>query len=346
MRSLVSYLNDKTPQEQRLISETWQASVTERLDGGNAYQLAQEMESEFLQRRLIERLTPADLELLAVFLARPDYILDPARQPSPPSFDRAKLLRQYGLIYDDRAKRDPDDPPSPPPPKNRGGWDTSYNGRFRKGIEDDGLKPVWLLPRELGRPFARLVPERLSSQAGLTGGVPLSRQPLTALVARLEPEILELQAENWGVLTLVGQAEPPELAAELGRALLEKRPQERVRAALSEGSQTLFRQIVERGGRTTITALLAEYISYTSFDARPAPADRKPAGLGSFRERSEPRIRAAGDCRAAQHARTGPLAAPDRYAARQHHSWPGIRAGLGYFDLRQLPQPQCAGLDQ
>ena len=260
MRSLVSYLNDKTPQERRLIGETWQANITERLDAGNAYPLAQEMESEFLQRRLLEKLTPADLEILALFLAQPDFLLDPARQPAT-VLEGSKLLRQSGLIYDDRAKRDPTDPPSPPPPKNRGGWDTPYNGRFRQGIEDDGLKPVWLLPRELGRPFARLVPERQNSLAGSTFGVPLSHQPLSALVARLEPEILELQAENWGVLTLVGEVEPSELARELSRALLETRPQERVRAALPEGSQNLFKTIVEQGGRTTIPALLVEYVS-------------------------------------------------------------------------------------
>lgn len=269
MRTLVSYLNERPPQDLRNIAENWQASLTDRLYTGNTFQLSQEMTSEFLQRRLLEKLAKPELDLLRHFIGLPGFVTslrELATTQTPQTSDEAQLdhlttsLRQSGLLFEDKVRAEPDDPDGKvETPKARPGWGEIYGWRGRN-VPTVALKEVLVLPRELARPLSRLLAEKEADQVGRKPT--LSHQPLAQLLKRLEPEVLEAQAENWGILALLGSnVSPAAISSELTRALADKAQQKRVLSELPEGSQELFEQLRAQGGRTTLPALLAEYVS-------------------------------------------------------------------------------------
>lgn len=262
MRTLVSYLNEKTPQDLRVIAELWEASLTDRLYTGNTFQLAQEMQSEFLQRRLLEKLEENDLKLMAWFTRQPaptptlEELVRAMNSVDVPS--QVKRLRQFGLLYEDRVKEVSSEGSVTPAPPSRRGWGELYSRNLN--LTTPGKKAVFVLPRELAHPFHRLVNEKLNSTHPV-GGVKISHLPLQQLVERLEPELLEGLAELWGIVALQGQANHQEMAAELTRSLSDKTLQAKVLGELPEDSQELFEQIKHQGGRTTISTLRKEFVT-------------------------------------------------------------------------------------
>ncbi len=263
MRTLVSYLNEKTPQQLHSLSESWQATLLDRLVPGQTHQLSLEMQTEFLQRRLLEQLNSDELDWLAHFLAQPDYRLDAAQLP-PDFMTQATRLRLLGLFFQERvrvataAEADPVSEVSKP----RSGWAEFNHQNKQTNLTPSNSKLVWLVPRELARPFARLLVEyRSENGPDAKPHILTSRQPLTALLKQLEPEILEVQAENWQLLSLLGQAAPAELAQELSRVMADKTQQEKILAELPNDSQELFTDLRQAGGRTTVKALLVQYVS-------------------------------------------------------------------------------------
>src|SRR5438270_612125 len=93
MRTLVSYLNEKSPQELMSIAQLWEANLTGKLYPGSTYQLAQEMQSEFLQRRLIEKLSPAQLSLLNFLISQPAG--GASLEEGPEGLNGAELKAQF-----------------------------------------------------------------------------------------------------------------------------------------------------------------------------------------------------------------------------------------------------------
>jgi hypothetical protein len=77
----------------------------------------------------------------------------------------------------------------------------------------------------------------------------------------LETEKLEQAAESWGLTGLLGSAGPAQLVAELTTALSDQTHQARVMQELGNGSLELFNKLKEQGGKTTLAALLEEYVS-------------------------------------------------------------------------------------
>lgn len=269
MRSLVSFLNERGPQELRVIAEYWQANLTDRLYTGNTFQLSQEMQSEFLQRRVIEKLSPMEINLLEAFVRQADFSsswadLSMARPDLAGFQPQLAALRKAGLLFDQQVRDEGDDSITiTEPPKKQPGWSELYSRRKR--AEPSGpLKVIHSLPREIARPFARLLAEKTLSDRPVLADrttLKLSHLPLPQLLAGLEPESLEIQGENWGILTLVGEADPATLAAELARSLSDAALQKSKLAELPPESLELFQTLNQGQGRTTIPALLEEFVS-------------------------------------------------------------------------------------
>ncbi len=266
MRTLISYLNAKTPRELQTIAEQWEATVTDRLTGGNAFQLAQEMQSEFLQRRLIEKLDGPQLELVRLFARQPNYTANLQELADKQQLELLKLtgpasqLVYAGIFFEDKFKTGADDPYAIAPEEGRkAGWGQLYNWRT-SGQTGTPRKIVLVMPREVARPLERLVAEWQASQQPKLPGLPLSRQPVKLLLARLEPELLEQQAEIWGIAGLLGEAKPDELVVELAGAFSDKAMQGRVLGQLPPDSVELFEKLRTQGSRTTLSALLEEYV--------------------------------------------------------------------------------------
>jgi hypothetical protein len=267
MRALVSYLNEKTPQDLRVIAELWEASLTDRLYTGNTFQLAQEMLSEFLQRRLLEKLDLPQLKLLAFLAVQPatyNFTLDELTQnfQGEEVTQSALRLRQMGLLYDDSIRLS--EPASfsarmAQEQPEQGGWKSIYQQRNRP-TPAGPRKAVLVLPRELAHSLKRLVNERLGSLGELPA-LKISHLPLPQLLERLEPELLESMAETWGLLGLQGTSDSAELAKELVASLTDKTLQGRVLDELPTDSQELFEQLKRHGGRTTILDLRKEFVS-------------------------------------------------------------------------------------
>ncbi len=264
MRTLVSYLNEKTPQELRLIAELWEASLSDRLYTGNTFQLAQEMQSEFMQRRVLEKLEAGQLQTLAFFSNYSGPAL--SVEEAAVELNRAKAtleimrLRQVGLLYDDRVKVD--NLPTPTgqanEPRKRSGFSEIY-GR-PSATPTANKKAVIVLPRELARPLQRLVSEKLGN-ANAAGHIRLSHLPLVNLLERLGPDSLESLAEPWGILSLQGNANHSEMVKEVAAALHDSALQRKVLNDLPNDSQEIFAQLKRQGGRTTIEKLLQEFVS-------------------------------------------------------------------------------------
>ncbi len=268
MRTLVSYLNEKTPQDLRTIAELWEVSLTERLYNGNSFQLAQELQSEFLQRRLLEKLDEANLKVLAYFVARPaqgvtleDIVIEGlTAEDIKPSVQK---LRLFGLIYHERIHEDitVDENVLLGRANRRGGWNDIYGSRKPASpITATNLKMQLVMPRELARPFARLLDEKQNNKKE-NQTVLISHLPLPQLLERLEPELIESMTEPWGIAALLGEAKPNEIAAELARAMNDAYPQQKVLEELPEESQELFQQLKNLSGRTSMSQLRQEFVT-------------------------------------------------------------------------------------
>ncbi|MEI6044326.1 MAG: helicase-associated domain-containing protein [Chloroflexota bacterium] len=268
MRTLVSYLNQKRPQELKRFAELWEANLTDRLSNGNTFQLAQEMQSEFLQRRLLEKLNEDDLTLLAFFttqstsgLSQEDLLQKFKLNEIGPSLLR---LRQLGLLYEDKIKAENSQITTPnlpliEPPAERRIWDRSYSLSSNDSTTD--LKTTLLLPRELTHSLRRLVAEKQASNAITEEGLEISRLPLRQLLERLEPELLESLAPAWGLVGLQGSTSANELAAELILSLSDSALQANVLSQLPEDSQDFFARLKQEGGRTTLLNLRKEFVN-------------------------------------------------------------------------------------
>ena len=254
MRTLVSYLNERSPQELRLIAERWEANQSEHLYPGQTFELSLEMSSEFLQRRLIEKLGLVELETLRFFIRQPNYTATKAELSIGLNLTEAEAtthitnLSHTGLIFPDTIRDS--NAPAMSAPKVWG------NTRYRTDLAPG--KSVLVFPRELAKPFRRLIGEKLFEDTTKTK-VELSHLPLRQLLERLEPEQIESQAETWGLVAMLGSQDIKEIADELARVLAEQEMQNRIVGQLDLDAQRLLLRLREKN--TTIPALLKEYVS-------------------------------------------------------------------------------------
>lgn len=261
IRTLVSYLNERTPQELRTIADKWGASQVERLVSGNTFQLSQEMDSEFLQRRLVEKLSRPQLGALQFFIRQEDQIATHAQFVAasglPASEATAVLvdLTQIGLLFTATVP-DTDAEPITTSSRNRSGWN-GYRAMFSETRLPE--KKVLVFPHELVKRFQRLIEEKLAENKPELG-LKLTQLPLRQLLSRVEPEVVESQAEAWGLIGMLGTHSAEEVADEMAKALTDEAAQNRVLSRLDEASRKLFSQLKNQHF-TTISALLEEYVS-------------------------------------------------------------------------------------
>jgi|GEM_PF-1953862 len=270
MRTLVSFLNEKKPQELRGIAEYWEANITNPLYSGNAFELALEMSKEFFQRRLIEKIPAPQLDLLRALLKKPNYYSVSSELSAELNItvdqtnNLIEQLEKAGIVFSDTVKVEPHektDPVTPPPQGPRSGWNNLY-GRRPPEPTPIPRKLVWAIPRELAKPLQRLIHEKFASDRNLSviGNIKISHLPLLNLLQRLEPEIIENLASEWGIIGLKGDASSREFVEELARAICDSNLQKRVLNKLDSESDSLFKKLKEKG-RTTIEDLLTEYVS-------------------------------------------------------------------------------------
>lgn len=275
MKSLVAYLNQKSSGELRVIAETWQATLTDRLYTGNTFQLAQEMQSEFLQRRYVDHLNGIMVEWLNFFISQPEFTITSAdldrRRPEVGVQELVlKELMQAGVLFEDKiivteelsASSQPETAPVKP---LKPGWSEIY-GRRNHAKVAGSLKTVLTtltLPRELARPLARLLVEKKTSQPPTPDHTVLkpTQLPLHYLLAGLETEKLEQAVESWSLTGLLGSAGPAQLVAELTQALSDQTHQAKILDELEESSREFFKLLKLKGGKTTIADLLEDYVS-------------------------------------------------------------------------------------
>jgi hypothetical protein len=275
MKSLVAYLNKKSSAELRVIAESWQANLTDRLYTGNTFQLAQEMQSEFLQRRLVDYLEPELAQWLEFFISRTEFTisleeLDRLKPASPERDADLKKLKQIGLLFEEKTivaeEGSPSGQPETPPVKPvKAGWSEIYGWRNRDKIAGS-LKTVLStlsVPREVARPLARLLAEKRASIEPPPDQPVLkpTQLPLHHLLTGLETEKIEQGAESWGMTGLLGSAGPAQLVAELTRAITDQAHQVKILEELGDGSLELFKLLKIQSGKTTLEALLADYVS-------------------------------------------------------------------------------------
>ncbi len=258
MRTLISYLNQRPPAELKVIAEFWNADLTSRLFSGNAFELAKQISTEFLQRRVLEKLDRELVQILSLFLVRPDATTTLAELSRDAAKSVAetetlvKKLREFGLVYNDTVKIEAEEQIlSPQPPARRRG---SFGAPPSSALSLFKQKPVLIVPRELSRPFQRMLAERQSSGK-------LSNSPLARLLDRLEPEKLEGVAETWGIYGLQGSGTKQEYVTELSRAMGDTASQRKIIEELTPDSRELFEELKKRGRATTIPDLLKTYVS-------------------------------------------------------------------------------------
>lgn len=273
MKSLVAYLNHKSAAELRFIADTWQANLTDRLYTGNTFQLAQEMQSEFLQRRLVESMEPELFQWLELVIDQPEFTISQAEldhlNPDQPQREaELKQLKLAGLLFEEKTlvTEEAAVPGQAPPVKAlKPGWSEIYGWRNRDKVAGS-LKTVvstLVVPRELARPLARLLAEKKASLEPPSGQPTLKPTQISLfyLLSLLETEKLEQAAESWGLTGLLGSAGPAQLVAELTTALSDQTHQAKVMEDLGVGSLELFNRLKLQGGKTTLPALLEEYVS-------------------------------------------------------------------------------------
>jgi hypothetical protein len=200
MKSLVAFLNQKSSAELRLIADTWQANLTDRLYTGNSFQLAQEMQSEFLQRRLVEQMDPVLTGWLEFFIDQPEFSITQAEldRLKPDYADQEanlKKLKQAGLLYEEKTivtegAGAPGRAEIPPVKAVKPGWSEIYGWRNRDKVAGS-LKTIitsLTAPRELARPLGRLLAEKKASLEPPTGQPALKPAQVTLfhLVSMLE----------------------------------------------------------------------------------------------------------------------------------------------------------------
>lgn len=259
MRTLVSYLNDRNPQDLRLIAEKWEANQIDRLTAGNSFQLAHEMSSEFLQRRLLEKLTSLELAALQFFVHRENFVSDVESLANALDWSKeqaigiATALTQMGLLFNEKEPIEGAEPIKKVVTSRRGGW-----SKYLEAVETViPTRDVLVMPRELARSFTHLLNEKLPQNLP---AVKLSHAPLQQLLESIEPENVENQTQNWGLLSLLGTASQQEIIAEMANTLADSVMQQRTLERLPEDAQTLFARL-KKEGRTSIPALLEEYVS-------------------------------------------------------------------------------------
>jgi hypothetical protein len=255
MRTLVSYLNERSPKELQAIAEKWEANLSERLVRGQTFELAQEMTSDFLQRRLLEKLSPAELVTLQFFVNYPNYtasteeLMDALGSSHSIATQNIASLAQSGLLFHDSSKTPVSALPKLPP-----------SVRFMLSENNTLKRALVVCPRELAKPLQRLVIEKLQSAPASKKISPLA---LPKLLERLPIEPLENQAAHWGLVSLVGTTDVQELRKELAQALTEQAGQQRILSNLDEDSRILFERLKNSNTKysVTIPALLKDYVS-------------------------------------------------------------------------------------
>jgi hypothetical protein len=264
MKPLIYYLNMRSPQELSRIAEVWDANLSERMASGGAYELAQEIQSEFLQRRVFTNLNPTQLKVLETLLKQSEFTASRLElHKQLPQLNEAQLiltleqLQKMGVVFELRVKAETGDPEGTlieqtAPTK---GWAQLYGSRrIPQPVETARYKLVNTVPRETGRTFRRFLSEQEVSHP--------TRRPLHNLLDSLEPDTLEVIASAWGVLTLVGNLEAPQLATELARVMNESARQEQVLAELPKDSCKLFKTLKAADKPEQVSNLLADFVSY------------------------------------------------------------------------------------
>jgi len=262
MRTLVSYLNERTPQELKNIAEAWQINLSGPLYSGNAFELAEQMSGEFRQRRLLEQLTPTLLQLLEFFLKQTNSTASLQQAAEKLKKEQKVIttltvkLRELGLLYPEMSSLSG-------LASVRHRLDDFYSrtaSRARPSQNPDEL----VVPRELSRPLMRLVSEKMvadSAPAEGKSGFKITQLPLVNLLKRLETERLSAEADTWGLYGLRAEAKAAEIAEELARAMSDSFQQKKVLELLSPDCRELFEQLKAEPHPVTIDQLLEKYVS-------------------------------------------------------------------------------------
>ncbi len=271
MRTLVSYLNERHPRELEALAQRWEISLGDRPSGNYSFHLAIAMQSEFLQRRVVEKLKAEEQKLLRLYLRQPNYTANLDELHEEAKFDPDELaialsrLTEFGLFFYDKIKTTEDDRFVI---KERKPRRDNWRNSLAQADLPNPQKLVLVVPRELARSLNRLLTEREASEK--TGIWP-SRQPLPTLLTNLGSEELEQQAEIWGLIGLVGSARPEELTRELAQMMSSQSQQEQVLGQLSAVSRELFETLRKQGGRTTLAALQDKFGSFRQLARRLQP---------------------------------------------------------------------------
>jgi hypothetical protein len=284
VKTLVAYLNEKTPQEMRNIADYWEASVTSKLTGGNTFELSRQLTSEYMQRRALEKLPPAQLFFLQKLLDRPQAtalqsdLSTVIGLPTDETDSLASALRVTGFIYQDAVRVEAKEgaPAIPPPPTSgRGkGWRDLYRDPRQATSNLFQTRLVVLVPREMARTLSRLIREKLesSSEQATIPEVRFSSLPLYRLLASIEPETLDILAEMWGAFSLQGSSKNQQFYEELSGLMGDPISIARTLEETTSEARELFEHL-KKAGRTNIPALLQTYVSRKRLDRALIPLE-------------------------------------------------------------------------
>jgi hypothetical protein len=173
MKPLIYYLNIRSPQDLSRIAEIWEASLGETMVSGGAYELAQEMQSEFLQRRIFLALNPTQLKLLEALLKQTEFSASRLElHKLLPHLNESQLnltleqLQKMGIVFELRVKVAADDPEGTlveqtAPAK---GWGQLYGSRrIPQPVETARYKLIHLCPAKPDALSAAIAPNAKSA---------------------------------------------------------------------------------------------------------------------------------------------------------------------------------------
>ncbi|NWJ48430.1 MAG: helicase-associated domain-containing protein [Chloroflexi bacterium] len=266
MKTLVGYLNERSPIELRGIVDFWEVTLTTKLFSGNTFELAKQMTSEFMQRRMLEKLGLEQQRLLLTLVSQQEPVLQgielAAMLQLPPAVADKLIneLRNDGLIYPDTIRIPASGIESimPPAPQRKNSWG-DFNRRNQPELFQ--TKIVFTVPRELSRSLKRLISERLEvgEYKASNNQIKLSHLPLVSLLQKSEVEGLDILAELWGAYSLQGEAKNQQFYEELSRLMSEEATQKQILEDMDKDTRELFATLKQ--SHTTIDKLLKKYVS-------------------------------------------------------------------------------------
>jgi len=266
LKTLVAYLNERAPIELREIVDFWEVTLSTKLFSGNTFELAKQMISEFMQRRVLEKLGVEQQRLLLTLVSQQEAVLQvfelAAMLQIPPTVAEKLVneLRNNGLIYPDTIRIPVAELESIKPsiPKRKNSWG-DYNRRNQAELFQ--TKIVVTVPRELTHSLKRLLSEKLEvgEFSASSNQIKYSHLPLISLLKKSEVEGLDILAAMWGAYSMQGEAKNQQFYEELSRLMSEEATQKQILEDMDKDTRELFANLKQN--RTTIDKLLKKYVS-------------------------------------------------------------------------------------